>query len=120
VDAPLSDAVVAEALPVEAARVAIGTELAEPETTAREETAPEKAEPKKAEPEPVAKKPLFWSAAQQGQSGASRGAAAAESIPVPAELRNLQKCKACGFPVSQERTFCVECEEKRWRGQQLP
>jgi uncharacterized Zn finger protein (UPF0148 family) len=39
---------------------------------------------------------------------------------VPAALRNLQKCKACGFPVSQGRTFCVECEEKQWRGQRLP
>jgi hypothetical protein len=35
-------------------------------------------------------------------------------------LRNLQKCQACGFPVSQGRTFCVECEEKQWRGQRLP
>jgi hypothetical protein len=34
-------------------------------------------------------------------------------------LRNLQKCKACGFPVSKGRTFCVECEEKQWRGQRL-
>src|SRR4029077_7529976 len=26
---------------------------------------------------------------------------------------------ACGFPVSQGRKFCVECEEKQWRGQRL-
>jgi hypothetical protein len=32
-------------------------------------------------------------------------------------MRNLQKCKACGFPVSQGRKLCIECEEKEWRGQ---
>ena len=40
-----------------------------------------------------------------------------ETIAVPPGLRNLQKCQACGFPVSQGRAFCVECEEKHWRGQ---
>jgi hypothetical protein len=35
---------------------------------------------------------------------------------VPPVLRNLRKCEACGFPVSAERTLCVECEEKKWRG----
>ena len=131
VDAPLSDAVVAEALPVESARVAIGTDLAtvardgdtpppEPDKTVLEKTELEKVAPEKAEPELVAKKPLFWSAALQIQPGTGRAAATPEPIPVPAELRNLQKCKACGFPVSQGRTFCVECEEKQWRGQRLP
>jgi hypothetical protein len=125
-DPPLSDAVVAEAVPVEAAQVAIGAELA---TVAEgEETPPpelkktvlEKTEPEKPEPELGPKKPLFWSAAQQIQPGVGQAIAAAESIPVPAELRNLQKCKACGFPISQGRTFCVECEEKQWRGQRVP
>jgi len=68
--------------------------------------------------EPAPKKPLFWSAVMQTQaSGKTEDAA---SISVPLVLRNLQKCKACGFPVSQGRTFCVECEEKKWRGQRLP
>jgi hypothetical protein len=128
-DAPLSDAVVAEALPGESARVAIGTDLEnvarerdtpppEPDKTVLEKTELEKVAPKKAEL--VAKNPLFWSSALQIQPGAGRAAATPEPIPVPAELRNLQKCKACGFPVSQGRTFCVECEEKQWRGQRLP
>ncbi len=69
---------------------------------------------------PVAKKPLFWSAALQSPSGRRPRRGDRWPIPVPAELRNLQKCKACGFPVSQGRTFCVECEEKQWRGQRLP
>jgi hypothetical protein len=29
----------------------------------------------------------------------------------------LKKCEACGFPVSAGRALCVECEEKKWRGQ---
>jgi hypothetical protein len=70
-------------------------------------------------PEPAPKKPLFWSAAMQVQSGAGRSEAT-ESTTVPPGLRTLQKCQACGFPVSQGRTFCVECEEKQWRGQRLP
>jgi hypothetical protein len=36
---------------------------------------------------------------------------------VPMGLRNLRKCEACGFPVSASRVLCVECEEKKWRGQ---
>ena len=38
---------------------------------------------------------------------------------MPPMLRNLRKCQACGFPVSQGRAFCVECEERQWRGQRL-
>jgi hypothetical protein len=81
----------------------------EPEGTAAEES--------RLDPAPTPKKPLFWSAAMQTPDSGGR---AAESIPVPPVLRNLQKCRACGFPVSQGRTFCVECEEKKWRGQRLP
>jgi hypothetical protein len=112
----------------------IGAGLA---TGAAESPAPE---PEEAEPRPVAKKPVFWSASAQASRTAGQAAEAvesgvsksgvsesgvsessvSESIPVPAALRNLQKCKACGFPVSQERTFCVECEEKQWRGQRVP
>lgn len=68
-------------------------------------------------PEPVSpsKKPLFWSAALQAQA-ASRPAYDADDSTVPAILRNLKKCQACGFPISQGRTFCVECEEKKWHG----
>lgn len=74
----------------------------------------------KTQAEPPPKKPLFWSAAPQTPGGAARTDDAAESIAVPPGLRNLQKCQACGFPVSQGRTFCVECEEKQWRGQRVP
>jgi len=82
-----------------------------------EKQGPERTYPETAKPAPAPKKPLFWSAAMQTTDGSGR---AAESSPVPPVLRNLQKCQACGFPVSQGRTFCVECEEKQWRGQRLP
>lgn len=65
---------------------------------------------------PVPQKPMFWSA---GAQTAANTEETGTSIAVPAVLRNLQKCEACGFPVSQGRTFCVECEEKSWRGQPL-
>ncbi len=70
-------------------------------------------------PAPAAKKSLFWSAAMQNPVSASRSADAAAEVSVPPMLRNLRKCQACGFPVSQGRAFCVECEERQWRGQRL-
>jgi GAF domain-containing protein len=61
------------------------------------------------------RKPLLWSAAQDGNSQAMGNLA--DQSHVPPILRNLRKCEACGFPVSESRTLCVECEEKQWRGQ---
>ena len=76
--------------------------------------------PAKQEPTvPVLKKALFWSAPFAAQAG-GQAKAKVETVAVPPVLRNLQKCQACGFPVSQGRIFCVECEEKQWRGQPLP
>lgn len=65
-----------------------------------------------------APKPLFWSAAARIRPD-KKVSAAENTNAVPPALRNLQKCQACGFPVSQGRTFCVECEEKKWRGQRV-
>jgi len=66
-----------------------------------------------------AKRPLFWSAAV---SAPSANHAVSEAMPttVPPVLRQLQKCLACGFPVSPGRAFCVECEDKQWRGERMP
>jgi hypothetical protein len=33
--------------------------------------------------------------------------------PVPEALRRMQKCSACGFPVSEGRTLCLDCEKKK-------
>ena len=62
------------------------------------------------------KKPLFWSAALDTSAEAEKPAEPDQSH-VPPMLRNLKKCEACGFPVSAGRVLCVECEEKKWRGQ---
>jgi hypothetical protein len=67
-------------------------------------------------PEPTPRKPMLWSAAAHSGSAVSPQPAPDQSH-VPPVLRNLHKCHACGFPVSQGRTLCVECEEKQWRGQ---
>lgn len=32
--------------------------------------------------------------------------------PVPEAMRRVQKCSACGFPVSEGRTLCLDCEKK--------
>ncbi|MFZ1011222.1 MAG: GAF domain-containing protein [Candidatus Sulfotelmatobacter sp.] len=69
---------------------------------------------------PSTAKPLFWSAAMRAQGNSPVNEKAAEPVTVPPVLRKLPKCGACGFPVSPGRTFCVECEEKQWRGQRLP
>ena len=61
-------------------------------------------------------KQLFWSAALNPASDEARPEAADQSH-VPPVLRSLCKCQACGFPVSAGRLLCVECEEKKWRGQ---
>jgi GAF domain-containing protein len=61
------------------------------------------------------KKPLFWSAALT--PAADAGAVELDQSHVPPVLRSLHKCEACGFPVSAGRVLCVECEEKKWRGQ---
>jgi GAF domain len=85
---------------------------------APEISSPKPEESATSQPEPAAttaKKPLFWSAALRAQDS-GRAKPNPEIADVPLSLRNLQKCQACGFPVSQGRTFCVECEEKQWRG----
>lgn len=62
------------------------------------------------------KKKLFWSAALDLAAESTKSVEPDQSH-VPPILRGLRKCEACGFPVSAGRVLCVECEEKRWRGQ---
>jgi len=39
------------------------------------------------------------------------------SEPVrPKELDRIRNCEACGFPVSEGRTLCVDCEAARLSG----
>jgi GAF domain len=95
-------------------------EKTELEKTELEKTELEKTELEKTEPEPAPKKPLFWSAVFETPASADRPDDIAASITLPMELKNLQRCQACGFPVSQGRTFCVDCEGKQWRGDGPP
>jgi hypothetical protein len=81
------------------------------------------AQPEPAQPVPAPsaeaispKKPLFWSAVPNPAAEGERGEDGDRSH-VPPVLRGLRKCDACGFPVSASRLLCVECEEKKWRGQ---
>ena len=34
------------------------------------------------------------------------------AAPVPEAMRRVQKCASCGFPVSEGRTLCLDCEKK--------
>jgi GAF domain len=69
--------------------------------------------------EQPAKRPLMWSATVHASPDASKPGETDQSH-VPPMLRSLHKCRACGFPVSEGRALCVECDEKQWRGQPLP
>jgi len=70
-----------------------------------------------ASPQAVAPaKKLFWSAAVAAGTDSEKPAEADQSH-IPPMLRALRKCEACGFPITAERVLCVECEEKKWRGQ---
>jgi hypothetical protein len=62
------------------------------------------------------KRAILWSAPATANSG-SPPPQASGSIPVPPALRNVHRCQACGFPVSEGRVLCVDCEEKKWRGE---
>jgi hypothetical protein len=61
-------------------------------------------------------KKLFWSAAVSASAESER-TAEADLSHVPPVMRALRKCEACGFPITAGRVLCVECEEKKWRGQ---
>ncbi len=106
------------------------------ESPASEQSAPAQITPKRTPAEPQAmrpdpasysapaapagaKTPLFWSAADAGEGDLSQRDDGDQSH-IPPVLRGLRKCEACGFPISAGRTLCVECEEKKWRGQLRP
>ena len=67
-------------------------------------------------PSPAPARKMFWSAAVSAATE-SKEAAEADQSHVPPVLRALRKCEACGFPITAGRVLCVECEEKKWRGQ---
>jgi GAF domain-containing protein len=118
-------------VPLEAKAVAVGQTLEPVETqvsapqldSTSAESAPTDLQPTtprptnrpSANPVPV-KKPLLWSAALNVR-GDGQKTPIGDQSHVPPAFRDLRKCEACGFPVSAGRALCVECEEKKWRGQ---
>ncbi len=48
----------------------------------------------------------------KSETGSVDEAAAAPQL-VPESMRRVQKCSSCGFPVSEGRTICLDCEKKR-------
>ena len=38
--------------------------------------------------------------------------AALQLAPVPEAMQSVQKCVACGFPVSEGRAYCLDCDNK--------
>ena len=74
---------------------------------------PEKAVSEKQEADPKAT--LLWSAPEAEDE--VRAADAKDQSAVPPVMRGLKACATCGFPISGGRVLCVECEEKKWRGQ---
>ncbi|MGO8797019.1 MAG: GAF domain-containing protein [Candidatus Sulfotelmatobacter sp.] len=107
-------------LPSESIATDLHAQEAQADAPAVESTEPQSAEPCETHPAPT-KKPVFWSAAVQKSESPPAMPSTFDPavIAVPAVLRNLQKCSACGFPVSQGRSLCVECEQKKWRGEPL-
>jgi hypothetical protein len=61
------------------------------------------------------KKPLLWSVPESAAD--LETPEDSDQSHVPPVLRGLRTCEVCGFPISGGRVLCVECEEKRWRGQ---
>ena len=111
--------------PETTAAAALESPVAEMTPPAVDRSAPE-AEAEKKTPAPYAatlatsKKPLFWSAAAAADGDSVAQPGAVDDSNVPPVLRGLRKCEACGFPISAGRVLCVECEEKKWRGQLKP
>jgi GAF domain-containing protein len=118
-DPILEDPVLEEQKPVVKVAAEERREAATPEPLKAEVPAPDVPAPEVPAPaaeSAPAKKPLFWSAALNPAADAAHPEEADQSH-VPPILRSLRKCEACGFPISAGRALCVECEEKKWRGQ---
>ncbi|HUM04957.1 MAG TPA: GAF domain-containing protein [Terriglobales bacterium] len=74
-------------------------------------------------PQPAELQPLPTEAPSVGPLGPALVHSALQEEPpagatpgaVPEAMRRVQKCASCGFPVSEGRTLCLDCENKRDR-----
>lgn len=53
--------------------------------------------------------------AKIGAPAVPTGPVATPASLLPPSMQRIQKCSSCGFPVSEGRTLCVDCEEKNRR-----
>ena len=82
----------------------------------------EVSDPKRAEPAPViatpleVKQPVVLPAEPLGVPEPPKPETAIEPVSTPAAvpeaMLRVQKCATCGFPVSEGRTLCLDCEKK--------
>lgn len=79
-------------------------------------------EPKPSEPAPV---PAVMEKSDSAVPAAPLTASAETTAPEtkkvepvrPQELKKIQNCESCGFPVSEGRTLCLDCETARLSGE---
>jgi hypothetical protein len=106
--------------PESASVIAAPANVAEAELPARDVPSPDdsnsEAPPVVVPNDSPPKRAILWSAPATANTG-SPPAQTSDSIAVPPALRNVRRCQACGFPVSEGRVLCVDCEEKGWRGE---
>jgi hypothetical protein len=50
--------------------------------------------------------------AEAAALSSSSSSSSLQHAPVPEALRRMQKCASCGFPVSEGRTLCLDCDKK--------
>lgn len=93
-----------------------------PEVDAKnEQAATEQKEQKQSEP---AIAPAVLEKSDTAVAGAQSAAAETVALKInqpqpvrPQELDKVRKCEACGFPVSEGRTLCLDCESARLSGE---
>lgn len=82
----------------------------------KKETAPAPAtEPQKSEPEKITVAVVVDTPEVKTQDATAREAAP-EPVRTPV-LDKIRKCESCGFPVSEGRTLCLDCEAARLSGE---
>jgi hypothetical protein len=65
---------------------------------------------KAGEPEPA---PARWDGPAEDAKVAESPKPAPVADTVPEAMRRVPKCSSCGFPVSEGRTICLDCEKKK-------
>ena len=82
-------------------------ELAPPEAAPPEPVPSANAEPAVVPSEPLLPQPVELSSSQPVSAIEPT---LPPPAPVPEAMRRVQKCASCGFPVSEGRTLCLDCE----------